>query len=109
MFVCVFLPPWLQQILACLLPNNPDFATLPPHFNILNTLDDAHVPKGHAHVVWANSFQLLHDDKSNDLTPVILSCFACVRQHIKSLIDTIGENPGHDFATASCHCFSIRS
>jgi len=86
----------LGRILACLLPNDPGFTTLPPHFNITNPLDNEHVKKG---------MQMLHvpiltscKEKPNDPTPMLIRCFACVIYLIDSLKAMMVKCPGHDFA-----------
>jgi len=86
---------YLGRILACLLPNSPDFAALPPHFNIPNPLGNEHVKKG---------MQMLHgpilasyEEASNSPVPMLLRCFACVIYHVDKLMDTMVKIPGHDF------------
>jgi len=75
---------YLGCIVACLLPNDPGFATLLPHFKIANPFDNGHVKRG---------MQMLHGpvlasykDKPNNPTPMLLRCFACVIYPVGSLM-----------------------
>ena len=87
---------YLGRILACLLPNDPGFATLPPHFNITNPLDNEHVKKGMQ--MLCGPILTSYKEKPNDPTPMLIRCFACVIYHIDSLKAMMVKCPGHDFA-----------
>jgi hypothetical protein len=87
---------YLGRILAGLQPNDAGFATLPPHFNIPDPMGNADVARAMGmmfHSVIANC-----EGQSNNPTPMLLRCLACVVYHADSMLEVMVNTPGHDFS-----------
>ncbi len=87
---------YLGRILACLQPNSPGFATLPPHFNIPDPMANEHVQN--AMEMLYQSVLVKYSQQPNDPTPMLLRCLACIIYHVDSLLEVMVMNPGHDFS-----------
>ena len=86
---------YLGRILACLMPNEAGFATLPPHFNIRDPMQNVHVQK--AMTMMYGPIMKNYVGKPNDPTPILTRCLACIIHHVDSLVEVMTKIPGHDF------------
>lgn len=87
---------YLGRVLACLQPNDAGFATLPPHFNVANPMENQFVLEA-----MRLSFQPImtnYAGQPNDPTAMLLRCLACIVHHADSLLEFMVEHPGHDFS-----------
>ena len=90
---------YLGRILAGLKPNEAGFATLSPHFNIINPLENADVQQ--AMQMLYQPIMTEYKQQSNDPTAILLRCLACIVYHADSLVEVMVENLGHDFSKLS--------
>ena len=86
---------YLGRVIALLNPNDPEFATLPPHWTLAEPLNNSHV---------AEAFRLTfgltpkHHPHSKGL---LLRSLACMVYHHDNLRAFARANPGHDFTKLS--------
>jgi hypothetical protein len=90
---------YLGQILAGLKPNEAGFATLLPHFNIGNPLENSGVRQA-MHMMYEPIIRN-YEHESNNPTAILLRCLACIVCHADSLVEVMVGCPGHDFAKLS--------
>ena len=86
---------YLGRILACLDPNHASFATLPPHWNLRNPLNNQHIMK--AMDMMFSPVLEAYKRKANDPTAILLRCLACVVHHSVEIKKTMLQYPGHGF------------
>ena len=90
---------YLGRILAGLKPNEAGFATLPPHFNISNPLENSDVRQ--AMQMMYEPIIKNYEHQPNNPTAILLRCLACIVYHADSLVEVMVGCPSHDFAKLS--------
>jgi hypothetical protein len=86
---------YLGRILAGLDPNDPSFATLPPHWMLVNPMMDECVAKA-MRMMYGGIIEA-YKGKPHDPSPILLRCLASIVYHSESLLDIMENIPGHAF------------
>ena len=86
---------YLGRVLALLDPTSPDFATLPPHWNMSDPMGNAKVKEA-MNLMFATILQKW-SGSAVDPTGVLLICLASVVYHSDFLKQVAAETPGHPF------------
>jgi hypothetical protein len=90
---------YLGRILAGLDPNDPSFATLPPHRMLVNPMMDEGVAKA-MRMMYGGIIEA-YKGKPHDPSPILLRCLASIVYHSESLLDIMENIPGHAFTNMS--------
>lgn len=87
---------YLGRILCGLDPNDPDFAVLPPHWDVANPMGNPTIRE--AMQLMYGGILDEYSSKPADPTGVLLRCLACVVYNAKHLTETMVKYPGHEFS-----------
>lgn len=85
---------YLGRILSGLDPSDPSFGTLPPHFVVLNPMQNIHIKQA-MEILYSPMLQTFHPH--SNVISVLLRCLACIVYHSEKLLSVMQQNPGHDF------------
>ena len=86
---------YLGRVLAGLDPNDVSFALLPPHWTLVNPMENEHVKKAMTTLYGVIMESYRH--KAENPTPMLLRCLACIVFHSDKLLEVMVV-PGHDFS-----------
>jgi hypothetical protein len=89
----------LGHILAELDPKKSSFATLPPHWALVNPLENEHVALAMDRLYGPIMSQ--YKNTPEGPMTMLLRCLACIVYHSESILATMVANPGHDFSKIS--------
>ena len=87
---------YLGRILCGLDPNDPNFAVLPPHWNVEAPLENESIKEA-MHLMYGPILQH-YAARSENPIGILLRCLACIIYHSDRLLETMVSHPGHDFS-----------
>jgi hypothetical protein len=90
---------YLGRILAGLDPKKSSFANLPPHWTLVNPLENEHVALAMDRLY--GRIMARYKNTPEDPMAMLLWCLACIVYHSESILATMVANPGHDFSKIS--------
>ena len=88
---------YLGRILSGLDPTKPEFDCLPPHFTVVDPMENCHVKK--AMNLLYGPILVAHGGKQNDPTALLLRGLACIIHHMVDIMKVMIKNPGHAFVS----------
>jgi hypothetical protein len=86
----------LGRILCGLDPNDPNFAVLPPHWNMEAPLENESIKEA-MHLMYGPILQH-YAARSENPIGILLRCLACIIYPSDRLLETMVSHPGHDFS-----------
>jgi hypothetical protein len=87
---------YLGRVLVGLDPNDVSFGSLPPHWTLVNPMEDKNIAK--AMTVMYGGVLKKFKDLPQDPKAMLLRCLACVVFNADKLLDVMVATPGHDFS-----------
>jgi hypothetical protein len=87
---------YLGRILAGLDPKKSTFSSLPPHWKLVNPMENERVAL--AMEMMYGRIMHHHQNTPDNPLAMLLRCLACIVHHSRSILAAMVANPGHDFA-----------